>query len=69
MSKVLAKILAQWLQRSSRDSGQYPEPLTGEYEPDKRRRRWPGGRGSSVALAEPEPELMVRALRQTRRTR
>jgi hypothetical protein len=66
MSKALAQILAQWLQRSSRDSGPYPEPLMGEY---KRKRRNPGGRGSSVALTEPEPELLVRALRQPRRTR
>ena len=66
MSKVLAQILAQWLQRPSRDSGPYPEPLVGVYE---RKRRGPGSRGASVELSEPEPELMVRALREPRRTR
>jgi hypothetical protein len=66
MSKALAQILAQWLRRSSQDSGPYPEPYVGSYEP---KRGGPRGRGPSIALHEPEPELLVRAVRQARRTR
>jgi hypothetical protein len=66
MSKALAQILAQWMRRSSQDSGPYPEPHVGSHATKP---VGPRGRGPSISLHEPEPELYVRALRQGRRTR
>jgi hypothetical protein len=66
MLKRQAQILARWLQQSSTGPGSGSEGGAAVREP---RRRSPGDRGSSIGLPEPEPEMLVRAMRQPRRTR